>query len=186
MGGRWAVHFGRAGERRAGTGSFVRRMRRHFTPFAAVAACAVALAACHSSPTFTPPAAAPSAVPTLPPSFPPEDIVGRWGYAAYHQEVDRTRTEKNAQSQCNKPVVINRGPSGGVMMYLADDPKLTELRLKGHPNGKTYIGPDGEPGAQQDREVVTFDGRILILRWVDPEVASRYGTSVYVRCGARA
>ena len=39
---------------------------------------------------------------------------------------------------------------------------------------------------QQDREVVTFDGRVLVLRWMDPEVASRYGTGVYVRCGARA
>jgi hypothetical protein len=36
----------------------------------------------------------------------------------------------------------------------------------------------------QDREVVTFDGRVLILRWMDPEVQGRYGTMVYVRCGA--
>jgi hypothetical protein len=35
----------------------------------------------------------------------------------------------------------------------------------------------------QDREVLTFDGRILILRWMDPEVQGRYGTMVYVRCG---
>ena len=34
----------------------------------------------------------------------------------------------------------------------------------------------------QDREVVSFDGRVLILRWVDPEVQGRYGTMVYVRC----
>jgi hypothetical protein len=25
---------------------------------------------------------------------------------------------------------------------------------------------------------------MLILRWVDPEVAGRYGTAVLVRCGA--
>jgi len=30
--------------------------------------------------------------------------------------------------------------------------------------------------------VVSFDGRILILRWMDQEVQSRYGTMVYVRC----
>ena len=58
-----------------------------------------------------------------------------------------------------------------------------ELRLKGAPGGKTYIGPEGEPGGAQDREVISFDGRILILRWMDSEVQGRYGTMVYVRCG---
>jgi hypothetical protein len=57
------------------------------------------------------------------------------------------------------------------------------LRLKGAPGGKTYIGPEGEPGGIQDREVVSFDGRVLQLRWIDPEVQGRYGTMVYVRCG---
>ena len=71
------------------------------------------------------------------------------------------------------------------MMHLADEAKPTELRLKGAPGGKTYIGPaDAEPGSAQDREVVAFDGRILILRWMDSEVQGRYGTMVYVRCGA--
>ncbi|MGA7533781.1 MAG: hypothetical protein WBW27_18065, partial [Pseudolabrys sp.] len=60
----------------------------------------------------------------------------------------------------------------------------TELRLRGGPGGKTFIGPaDGEPGGAQDREVVSFNGRILILRWMDSEVQGRYGTMVYVRCG---
>ena len=36
------------------------------------------------------------------------------------------------------------------------------------------------------QSVVTFNGRVLVLRWMDSEVASRYGTGVYVRCGARA
>ena len=133
-----------------------------------------------------PPPAAPAVQPTLPPAFQPEEIVGRWGFASYHKEGDRARTEAAAKAQCNKPYVINRGPSGGVMMHLADDAKPSELRLKGAPGGKTYVGPDGPPASPQDREVVTFDGRVLVLRWMDPEVASRYGTGVYVRCGARA
>ena len=41
-----------------------------------------------------------------------------------------------------------------------------------------------EPGGADDREVVSFDGRVLILKWVDPEVAGRYGTMILVRCGA--
>jgi hypothetical protein len=126
----------------------------------------------------------PTVVPTLPPAFPPQDIVGRWGLAAYHKEEDRPRIEAAAANQCKQPYVITLGPTGGVMMHLADQAKPEELRLKGAPGGKTYIGPEGDPpGSQQDREVVSFDGRILILRWMDPEVQGRYGTMVYVRCG---
>jgi hypothetical protein len=127
----------------------------------------------------------PEAVPTLPPGFPPQDIVGRWGLAAYHKDEDRPRIEAAAAQQCKQPYVITLGPTGGVMMHLADQATPTELRLKGAPGGKTFIGPEGDPpGSAQDREVVAFDGRLLILRWMDPEVQGRYGTMVYVRCGA--
>ena len=122
--------------------------------------------------------------PLLPPAFPPQDIVGRWGLAAYHKEEDRARIEAAAANQCKQPYVITLGATGGVMMHLADQAQAQELRLKGAPGGKTYVGPDGDPpGSAQDREVVAFDGRMLILRWMDPEVQGRYGTMVYVRCG---
>ncbi len=127
----------------------------------------------------------PPVVQTLPPSFPPQNLVGSYGLAAYHKEEDRARTESAATNQCRQPYVITLGPTGGVMMHLADQPTPTELRLKGAPGGKNFIGPDGEPpGSPQDREVVSFDGRVLILRWMDPEVQGRYGTMVYVRCPA--
>jgi hypothetical protein len=118
----------------------------------------------------------------MPASIRPEEIVGRWGYGAYHNDADRARTEAAARSQCGQPVVINRGPNGGVLMYLADSAQLRELNLKGSPSGKNYIGPPGPAGGMQDREIVSFDGRALVLRWVDPDVAARYGTGVYVRC----
>jgi hypothetical protein len=71
------------------------------------------------------------------------------------------------------------------MMHLADQATPTELALKGAQGGKTYIGPaEDPPGSAQDREVVSFNGRILILRWMDTEVQGRYGTMVNVRCGA--
>jgi hypothetical protein len=127
----------------------------------------------------------PAVLPTLPPAFQPREIAGRWGFASYHKEGDRVRTEAAAKAQCNNPYVINLGPTGGVMMHLADDAKPSELRLKGAPGGKTYVGSEGPPASQQDREVIVFDGRMLVLRWMDPEVASRYGTAVYVRCGAQ-
>jgi len=126
----------------------------------------------------------PEVMPTLPPAFPPQDIVGRWGLAAYHRDEDKARTEAAAANQCKQPYIITLGPTGGVMMHLPDQSTATELRLKGAPNKKTYVGPEGDPpGSQQDREVISFDGRILILRYMDSEVQGRYGTMVYVRCG---
>jgi hypothetical protein len=71
-------------------------------------------------------------------------------------------------------------------MHLADEVQQQELQLKGGPGGKNYVGPVGPAGDMKDREIVSFDGRILVLRWVDPEVAGRYGTGIYVRCAARA
>ena len=128
---------------------------------------------------------APAAVPLMPPSFPPQNLVGRWGLTAYHNEADRERTITAAANQCRNPYVITMGPTGGVMMHLADQANATELAVKGAPGNKNYIGPKEDPPAsQQDREVVSFDGRVLILRWMDPDVQGRYGTMVYVRCGA--
>jgi hypothetical protein len=118
----------------------------------------------------------------MPASIRAEEIVGRWGYGAYHNEADRARTLAAARAQCAQPVIINRGPNGGVLMYLADSAQLRELNLKGSPSGKNYIGPPGPAGGVQDREIVAFDGRSIVMSWMNPEVANRYGTGVYVRC----
>jgi hypothetical protein len=121
----------------------------------------------------------------MPPTFPAQNLVGRWGLTAYHNDTDRERTITAAANQCRNPYVITMGSAGGVMMHLADQSTPSELALKGAPGNKNYIGPKDEPPASaQDREVVSFDGRVLILRWMDPEVQGRYGTMVYVRCGA--
>lgn len=130
-----------------------------------------------------PPPAAPASAPPAP-NINPGDLVGRWGYAAYHKDADRARTQAAAQGGCNNAYTIGRGPSGGVLMHLADAREPQELRLKLGTDGKTYLGPDGPAPDSRDREVVNFDGRILIMRWVDPEISGRYGTSIYVRCGA--
>jgi hypothetical protein len=129
-------------------------------------------------------AAAPPAAPALPPSIHAEEIVGRWGLASYHREQDRARTEAAAKSQCTQPYAIEPSQTGGVMMLGHDSPKVQDMALKGSAEGKTYIGPGGDPAGVDDREVVSFDGRVMILKWVDPEVAGRYGTMVLVRCGA--
>jgi hypothetical protein len=150
-----------------------------------IAFSALALAACSSN-TPTPEAqvAPPMTQPAIASKYRPEEIVGRWGYGAFHKDEDLARTAAAARGQCGQPVDITRGPNGGVMMYLADSADLQELQLKGSQSGKNYIGPPGDAGGAQDREIVSFDGRTMVLRWVDPEVAGRYGTGVYVRCAA--
>jgi hypothetical protein len=156
----------------------------------AAAALALSLAACASSssyfgsPSAEPPPPAPAASAPPPPNLNPSDFVGRWGYAAYQNEADRARTEVAARGHCNKAYTIGRGPTGGLLMHVADAREPQELRLKLGTDGKAYLGPEGPAPVDRDREVITFDGRRLVMRWVDPEVATRYGTSVYVRCGA--
>ena len=134
-----------------------------------------------------PVAVQPAPGPEIPATIRASEVVGRWGYASFHEAKDRTRTEANARGQCNHPFLINPGPGGGVMMYPPDQTELTEFRLKGGSGGKNYIGPAGEPGGgPHDQEIISFDGRVMLLRAIDPDIAGRYGTGVYVRCAPAA
>jgi hypothetical protein len=133
-----------------------------------------------------PPAAEPGVEPEMPASIKAQELVGKWGLASFQNPNDRARTEKQAQAQCKQPYVIGAGQSGGVIMHLADQATPQELRVKGSQSGKNYIGPAGPPGGEQDREIVSFDGRVLITRFVDKDAATRYGNMTYVRCGPRA
>ncbi|MCS0494856.1 hypothetical protein [Ancylobacter mangrovi] len=158
-------------------------MKSHsrFLHLAAIGAAASLAAACAPS-TTAPPVATP-ATPQFISPITPQQVEGKWGLAAYHRPDDAVRTEKQAREGCRQPYVINAGPSGGFMMYLADESQPSEVVSKQTPPGPTYIGlPDEPPGAQTDREVVRFDSNVMVLKWVDPEVAGRYGTMVYVRC----
>jgi hypothetical protein len=126
-----------------------------------------------------PPAPAPVAMPA---SLRPEEIVGRWGLAAYHRDQDRARTIVEARDQCTPAYRVDRSPAGNILMLGHDNPQPQEMVLKGSVEGKTYIGPGPSPAGADDREVVSFDGRVLILKWVDPEIAGRYGIMVLARC----
>ena len=81
----------------------------------ALACSAITVAACTTNPSQqTTPVALPP--PEIPARVRASEIIGRWGYAAYHKPEDRARTEANARGQCKQPFVIGQGPSGGVMM----------------------------------------------------------------------
>lgn len=128
----------------------------------------------------------PAPVPELPASIRSEEIVGRWGLASYQNPNDRIRTENAARGQCKQPYVIGAGATGGVIMHLADEATPQELRLKGSPSGKNYIGPPGPAAGDRDREIVSFDGRVMVTRFVEKDTGVRYGNMVYVRCAPRA
>jgi hypothetical protein len=165
---------------------------RTITNLGIASALTLFLGACGSisMPSFSgnnPPPPQPDIVaPEMPATIRPDEIVGRWGLASFQNPADRARTEAAAKAQCKQPYVIGAGASGGVIMHLADQATPQELRLKGSPSGKNYIGPPGPAGGEQDREIVSFDGRVLITRFVDKDAATRYGNMVYVRCAPRA
>jgi hypothetical protein len=113
-----------------------------------------------------------------------EALIGRWGVASFRQEKDRQRVAAQARAQCKLPYTIARGPTGGVMMHVADDSALYELRPKGGSDGKTYLGLEAPPGHVQDREILSISEQQIVMRFVDADSNNRYGTFVYMRCAA--
>lgn len=136
------------------------------------------------SPPASPVTAAAPERPIRPPKLQQLDLVGRWGYGSFLRSEDRDRTIAAAEKSCSNPYLIGQGENGGVIMHLADKAEPLELAIRGSDDGHDYIGPGGPPGGEKDRMVESFDGRVMILSWVSKEVASRYGTSVFVRCSA--
>ena len=144
---------------------------------------ATALAGCAG--TQNPPPLALTGPPPKP-SISPSDVIGRWELGAYHRAEDRARTEAITKGQCNMPYVIGAGNEGTVTMLTHDSPTFVEVQIKANQEGRTFIGPGPELGGPDDREVMSYNGRVLILRWTDPEVAGRYGTQLLVRCAPKA
>src|ERR1043165_9764620 len=143
------------------------RNARTVANLAIASALTILLAACSSmslpSMSSNPaPDAEPGVGPEMPASIRPDEIVGRWGLASFQNPNDRARTEAAARGQCKQPYVIGAGSSGGVIMHLADQATPQELRLKGSPGGKNYIGPAGPAGGGPDREILSFGGRGLV------------------------
>ena len=50
--------------------------------------------------------------------------------------------------------------------------------------GFTAVAVEAPPGDPQDREILSATDKLMIMRFVDPDANRRYGTFVYVRCGA--
>ncbi len=113
-------------------------------------------------------------------------LVGKWGVASYRKEEDLKRTEAMARAHCRQPYEIKKGPTDGVMMHVADDSKLYELTTKAGPKGKTYLGFNAPPGHDQDREFISHSNEKFRLKFVNPDIHTRYGIYIYVRCPGQA
>jgi hypothetical protein len=163
------------------------RIARSVVNLGAVSALTMLLGACGGMGSPQPSVAQdPGLGPEMPATIRSEELVGRYGLASYQNPNDRARTEAAAKGQCKQPYVIGAGSSGGVVMHLADEATPQELRLKGSPSGKNYIGLPGPAGIDKDREIISFDGRVLVTRFIDKDAGTRYGNMVYVRCAPRA
>lgn len=152
---------------------------RPFLLLPAIGMVASLLVGCNSSQTADPGA---QGVPSIPSTISSDALIGRWGVAAYHRDSDRPRTESEARRQCNNPYTIKRGPTGGLMMHLADESSPQELVLKGSAGGVTYLGLPGPAATANDREIVSVSENSFTVKWVSPDNSSRYGTMVYIRC----
>lgn len=162
------------------------KARRALGTILSVALVASVLGGCASDTLDRPSPTASPATSNYPPGIPAEALIGRWGVGAFHREKDRYRTEIIAGQQCSHPYTIGKGPTGGVIMHLADQKEPSELRVKGAPGGRTFIGPEGPPAIDDDREVISLTKEgIMTIRFVDPTNAKRFGTMVYARCPGR-
>ena len=108
----------------------------------------------------------------------PQERYDAYGFGKLKQE----ELVREYGDKCKLPYVITKGPTDGVIMHVADDTTPHELTLKGGPGGKTYLGFEGPPGDDQDREILSMSENMFVVRYINPETNDRYGTLIYVRC----
>lgn len=119
-------------------------------------------------------AAAPAAAQTT------QDLVGRWGVAAYWNGADAAKTAAAARAACSQPYVINRGQRGGAVMFEAFEGRAREFEVRGR-----QIVAFGDPNPRTTKDIVSWNGSQLVFRYAEEEAGRKYGNMVFVRCGAR-
>jgi hypothetical protein len=117
-------------------------------------------------------------------SIRPDRRIGLWDNIASPEPTIKSISEGSVLGR-NSPV----GKAGNEYqamntMYPPDQSQMQGFWLKGCPGGKNFIGPLGEAGDTDDREITSFDGRVMVPRFVDADVAGCFGTGVHVRRAA--
>lgn len=106
-----------------------------------------------------------------------EDLIGRWGVAAYWSDADAARIAAQARSYCGQPYVIGRGANGAARMFEAFEGKPQDVVVQ----GGQIVAVGGSPRAA--KAIQRWDGTTLVFNYVDEEAKRKYGNMVFVRCG---
>jgi hypothetical protein len=106
-----------------------------------------------------------------------EDLVGRWGVAAYWNDADAAKTTAQAKSFCNQPYVISKGSDGTARMFEAFEGKPQDVMIR----GSQIVAVNGSPRAT--KAIQSWNGNTLVFNYVDEEAKRKYGNMVFVRCG---
>jgi hypothetical protein len=105
-----------------------------------------------------------------------EDLVGRWGVAAYWSAADAGKIQAAARGACSQPYAITRGPGGGAMMFESFEGRPREMQVR----GGQIVAVSGDP--RQTKEITSWTGSMLVFNYVDDEAKRKYGNMVFVRC----
>ncbi|MGL5113979.1 MAG: hypothetical protein ACRC7G_02175 [Beijerinckiaceae bacterium] len=117
-------------------------------------------------------------VPASAQSLRTEDLVGRWGVAAYWSDTDAANVTRQARGFCSQPYVISKGPNGGAMMFEAFEGRPREMVVR---SGEIIAADGGNP--RVTKSVASWNGQVLVFSYNDPEPKRKYGNMVFARCG---
>jgi hypothetical protein len=107
-----------------------------------------------------------------------QDLIGRWGVAAYWKAEDAAKVQAAARSACSQPYSIARGPNGGAVMFESFEGRPREMQV-----GGGRITPFSGGGERLAKEITAWTGSMLVFNYIDEEAKRKYGNMVFVRCG---
>ncbi|MCA3586570.1 MAG: hypothetical protein IOC90_00835 [Methylocystis sp.] len=106
-----------------------------------------------------------------------EDLIGRWGVAAYWSDSDAAKVTAQARGFCSQPYVITRGAEGSARMFEAFEGRPQDVVVQ----GGQIVAASGS--ARATKAIQSWNGSVLVFNYVDDEPKRKYGNMVFVRCG---
>jgi hypothetical protein len=106
-----------------------------------------------------------------------DDLVGRWGVAAYWNDSDAAKVTSQARSFCNQPYVITKGRNGGAVMFEAFEGKPSEVIVQ---SGQ-IVSLTGST-RNTSKVIQSWNGSTLVMNYADEEAKRKYGNMVFVKC----
>ncbi|MCA3563528.1 MAG: hypothetical protein IOD03_08090 [Methylocystis sp.] len=106
-----------------------------------------------------------------------EDLIGRWGVAAYWSDSDAAKVTAQARGFCSQPYVITRGAEGSARMFEAFEGRPQDVVVQ----GGQIVTVSGS--ARATKAIQSWNGSVLVFNYFDDEPKRKYGNMVFVRCG---